>query len=80
MKHKFILQTLNEQTGEVVNNYPCKTFKEIALILDMDYHQARLLYLHNKRPSKLHPFLLERSKRFKILDNPEVWGNNPTLH
>ncbi len=78
MKDKFCIQTIDEQTGEVISSYPCKSFKQIATILDIDYHQARHLYLHNKNPARLHPFLLERSKRFKIIDNPEVWGNIPT--
>jgi hypothetical protein len=75
MKNKFYIQTIDEQTGDVISNYPCKSFKEIALFLDMDYHQARQLYLCNKNPTKLHPFLKERSKRFRIIDNPELGVN-----
>lgn len=75
MKNKFIIQTLDETSGDVISNYECKTLREIAVILDIDYHQARLLYLHNKKPTKLHPYLMARSKRFKIIDNPDLFDN-----
>ena len=76
MKNKLLLQTLNEETGEVINSYPCKGFKEVALILDMDYFQARKLYMHCKNPTKAHHLIAMRAKKFKIIDNPALNNDN----
>ena len=46
-------------------------------MLNIEYHQCRKLYLFNKKETKrAHPFLLELSKRFRIIDNPNLF---PTL-
>lgn len=76
MKNKLILQTLDETTGEVMSSYPCKGFKEVALILDMDYFQARKLYKHCKNPTKAHSLIGTRAKKFKIIDNPALSNEN----
>ncbi len=75
MKNKFYIQTLDEETGEVISNYPAKNFYEIATLLDMDYFQARKLYQYCKKPTKAHSLLMNRAKRFRIIDNPEIGAN-----
>ena len=71
MNNKFILQNLNQE-GEVVQEQECKSLKVIESMLNLPYHQVRLLYLHSRKPSKLHPFLKEISQCIRIADNPKV--------
>ena len=73
MNYKFILQQFNEnQTLE--SEKPVKTFKEIAQILNIDYFQARQLYLHCKNKSKAHSFIKGIASRFRIIDNPIIYN------
>ena len=71
MNLKFILQNLDKD-GKVVKETECKTLRVVGSTLNLEYHQVRLLYLHNRKPSKLHPFLKEVSECVRIIDNPKL--------
>jgi hypothetical protein len=71
MSNKFILLNLNQE-GEIVFEQECKSLKVIESMLNLPYHQVRLLYLHGRKPSKLHPFLKEVSQCVRIIDNPKL--------
>jgi hypothetical protein len=77
MNYKFILQQFNENQ-KLENEKPVKTFKEIAKILNIDYFQARQLYLHCKNNSKAHSFVKGIANKFRIVDNPELY-NRPNV-
>ena len=76
MKFKFIIQFL-ENDGTIKSELHIKTLRDLEKMLNIEYHQCRQLYLFNKKETKrAHPFLLELSKRFRIIDNPDLF---PTL-
>jgi len=70
MNYKFLLNQLNEE-GNIIKSKEMKTLREIAKLLNLEYHQARLLYLLSQKTSKkgLHPLLKELSKKYSITDN-----------
>ena len=70
MNYKFSLNQLDEE-GNIQKTKPMKTIREINKLLNIEYHQARLLYLLSKKPSKkgIHPLLKELSKKYSITDN-----------
>ena len=70
MKDKFIIQQFNE--SGTTDEKPMQSFRNIAQLLNIDYHQVRQLYLHNKKNTKAHPFIKELAKQFKIIDNPDL--------
>ncbi len=70
MQLKYLLNQIDEN-GNVEKSKPMKTLREISKLLNIEYHQARLLYLKSKKVPKgsLHPLLKELSKRYSIVDN-----------
>ena len=71
MMLKFVLQFLETETNK--KEVEIKTLRDIALLLNIEFHQARELYLFNKKQVKrAHPFLLELAKRYRIIDNPKL--------
>ena len=64
MNYKFLLNQLDE-TGNIIKSKEMKTIRDISKILNIEYHQARLLYLLSKKTSKkgIHPLLKELSKK-----------------
>jgi hypothetical protein len=73
MNNKFVLEHL-DSNGEVLKKTECKTLRVIGELLNLEYHQVRLLYLHSRKPSKLHPFLKEVSQQIRIVDNPNLFS------
>ena len=72
MNLKYILQILDTD-GTIKTEKELKTLRELEKLLNIEYHQCRQLYLYNKKKVKrAHPFLLELSKRYKIIDNPKL--------
>jgi len=72
MIYKFTVQQYNEN-NELIKEKDIKTLKEIATMLNIEYHQARQLYLLcNGTTKKPHPFLKELSKTFKIIDKKRI--------
>ena len=65
MNYKFLLNQLDEE-GNIVKSKQMKTIREISNLLNIQYHQARLLYLLSKKDSKkgIHPLLKELSKKY----------------
>jgi len=76
MNYKFLLNQLNEE-GNIIKSKEMKTLREIAKLLNLEYHQARLLYLLSQKTSKkgLHPLLKELSKKYSITDNKVPIGD-----
>jgi hypothetical protein len=73
MNNKFLLQILNDD-GTLKSEMEMKTIRDISSTLRIEYHQARQLYLLNKKTKKLaHPFLIRLSQRYKIIDNPQLF-------
>jgi hypothetical protein len=71
MNLKYILQIF--ENGELKKELEYKTLRDIETVLRIEYHQVRQLYLLNKKQNKrAHPFLLEISKIYKIIDNPNL--------
>ena len=70
MNYKFLLNQLDEE-GIIIKSKQMKTIREISKLLNIEYHQARLLYLLSKKDSKkgIHPLLKELSKKYSITDN-----------
>jgi len=70
MNYKFLLNQLDEE-GNIIKSKQMKTIREISKLLNIEYHQARLLYLLSKKDSKkgIHPLLKELSKKYSITDN-----------
>ena len=70
MNYKFLLNQLDEE-GNIIKCKQMKTIREISKLLNIEYHQARLLYLLSKKDSKkgIHPLLKELSKKYSITDN-----------
>jgi hypothetical protein len=70
MNYKFALNQLDEE-GNIIKSKEMKTIREISKLLNIEYHQARLLYLLSKKDSKkgIHPLLKELSKKYSITDN-----------
>ena len=70
MNYKFLLNQLDEE-GNITKSKQVKTIREISKLLNIEYHQARLLYLLSKKDSKkgIHPLLKELSKKYSITDN-----------
>ena len=70
MNNKFLLNQLDEE-GNIIKSKEMKTIRDISKILNIEYHQARLLYLLSKKTSKkgIHPLLKELSKKYSITDN-----------
>ena len=70
MNYKFALNQLDEE-GNIQKTKQMKTIREISKFLNVEYHQARLLYLLSKKDSKkgIHPLLKELSKKYSITDN-----------
>jgi hypothetical protein len=67
MLYKFIVE--NKQTGDKT---PYKTLKDIANKLNVEYHQARMIYMESKNPKKfLHPISKELANDYLIYDNPD---------
>ena len=70
MNYKFLLNQLDEE-GNIQKTKQMKTIREISKFLNVEYHQARLLYLLSKKDTKkgIHPLLKELSKKYSITDN-----------
>ena len=70
MNYKFLLNQLDEE-GNIIKSKEMKTIREINKLLNIEYHQARLLYLLSKKETKkgIHPLLKELSKKYSITDN-----------
>ena len=70
MNYKFLLNQLDESSN-IVKSKEVKTIRECSALLNIEYHQARLLYLLSKKTSKkgIHPLLKELSKKYSITDN-----------
>jgi len=70
MNYKFLLNQIDEE-GNIIKSKQMKTIREISKLLNIEYHQARLLYLLSKKDSKkgIHPLLKELSKKYSITDN-----------
>ena len=70
MNYKFLLNQLDEE-GIIIKSKQMKTIREISKLLNIEYHQARLLYLLSKKDSKkgIHQLLKELSKKYSITDN-----------
>lgn len=70
MNYKFLLNQLDEE-GIIIKSKQMKTIREISKLLNIEYHQARLLYLLSKKDSKkgIHPLLKELSKKYSTTDN-----------
>jgi hypothetical protein len=78
MNNKFLLQQLDDN-GNVIKEKEMKTLKLISELLNIEYFQARQLYLHCKKNTKAHPFLKELSKTYRIIDNPKLMRVNVNL-
>jgi hypothetical protein len=63
MKFRFILENL--ETQELTN---CKTLKDVAEILKIDYHQARSILLSDDKLF-LHPNIKALCLKYKIHKN-----------
>ena len=70
MNYKFLLNQLDE-SGNILKSKQMKTIREISKFLNIEYHQARLLYLLSKKTSKkgIHPLLKSLSQKYSIIDN-----------
>ena len=70
MNYKFLLNQLDEE-GNILKTKQMKTIREISKFLNVEYHQARLLYLLSKKTSNkgIHPLLKSLSKKYSITDN-----------
>jgi hypothetical protein len=70
MNYKFLLNQLDEE-GNVQKTKQVKTIREISKLLNIEYHQARLLYLLSKKDTKkgIHPLLKSLSQKYSITDN-----------
>ncbi len=66
MKYKFILE--NCKSGKKTQY---RTLKEISEIIKIPYHQARSIYLSDKKQF-IHKNIKEYCKKYKIYDNPDV--------
>ncbi len=77
MNNKFLLQQLDN--GNVIKEKEMKTLRNISELLNIEYFQARQLYLHCKKNTKAHPFLKELSKTYKIIDNLKLMRINVNL-
>jgi len=77
MQLKYLLNQLSED-GTVIKSKEMKTIRDIAKLLGIEYHQARLLYLKTKKGNKgsLHPLLKELSKKYSITDSKTVSFND----
>jgi hypothetical protein len=77
MQLKYKLNQLSED-GTVIKSKEMKTIRDIAKLLGIEYHQARLLYLKTKKGNKgsLHPLLKELSKKYSITDSKTVSFND----
>lgn len=77
MQLKYLLNQLSED-GSVIKSKEMKSIRDIAKLLGIEYHQARLLYLKSKKENKgsLHPFLKELSKKYSITDGKTVSFND----
>jgi len=77
MQLKYVLNQLDE-SGNIIKSKPMKTLRDIANLLKIEYHQARLLYLKSKKDNKgsLHPLLKALSKKFSITDSKTVGFND----
>lgn len=66
-KPKFILT--NKKTGET-NLY--KSITDISKVLEIDYHQARAIYIHDTKGKK-HKFNITEKlcEYYEIKDNPD---------
>ena len=65
MKYRFILSNLDDKTS-----VKYRTLKEVADNLKVPYHQARSLYLADKKQF-LHPVINKLYTQYRILDNSE---------
>lgn len=72
MNYKFILQYLDSE-GNVMKETPMQTLRQIEAIIGIEYFQIRQLYLHNKNNTKAHPFIRSVAKKYRIIDNPELF-------
>jgi len=66
MTKKFILEY--KQTG---NTIECKSLREISLMLKIEYHQIRSIYLCDKKQF-LHPVIKNYCDLYRIYDNPAL--------
>ena len=66
MKFRYILENL--ETKEQVHY---KTLKEISNTLNIDYHQARSVYLSDQK-QYIHPVIKMIRMKYKIIDNKEI--------
>ena len=70
MNYKFLLNQLDEE-GIIIKSKQMKTIREISKLLNIEYHQARLLYLLSKKDTTkgIHPLLKSLSQKYSITDN-----------
>lgn len=66
MIKKFILEY--KKNGNTVE---CKSLKEIAKLLDIEYHQIRSIYQANGKKF-LHPIIKNYCEFYRIYDNPAL--------
>ncbi len=70
MLYKF--QLINKSTQEI-KDY--KSLRDISRELNIDYFQARSIYLESKKPKKyLHPITQHLVNKYQIIDNPDIYN------
>ncbi len=70
MLFKFLFT--NKETQEI-KKY--KSIRDISKDLNIDYFQARAIYLESKTPKKfLHPITKHLCDKYSIIDNPEIYN------
>ncbi len=71
MLYKFIL--VHKTSGD---SKTYKTLREISKALNIDYFQARSIYLESKQPKKfLHPITKHLVDTYAIFDNPDIYND-----
>jgi hypothetical protein len=76
MNNKFIIEEL-DSFGNIIVSKPMKSLRAISELLQIEYFQTRQLYMFTKKNTKAHPFLLQLSKSFRIIDNPALISKIP---
>ena len=70
MRTKYIVEFYDEN-GELEKTHECKTYREMAQITDIEYHNIRTLHMiGNGTLTKkfMHPTLTKLQKKIKIID------------
>jgi hypothetical protein len=69
MKSKYIIEI--RENDELIFSTQCKTYREMALLTNEDYHNIRAIHMIGNGTSKrkyLHPTLQKLLKKIKIID------------